>query len=99
MIKIDGRGAWLPIAEMVDKYDGIFLIAAPELIDGDWNTEGINIGWWQDEEGWRSTGWNGCQDCSIDIIVNPTHFQVIKGPYSPEELGGLERACDGLLVP
>ena len=81
-----GNEGWKPIASMADKYAGLFLIAAPELVHGDWNPEGVNIGWWQDDEGWRSTAWNGSQDYTYDVIVNPTHFQRIKGPYSPEEL-------------
>lgn len=98
-MKSEETSAWLPIADMVDKYDGIFLLAAPELIDVDWNPEGVNIGFWQDDQGWRSTQWNGSQDFTYDIIVNPTHFQRIKGPYSPEELEALEMDSDDVKRP
>lgn len=92
-IAVAAEGSWQLITAMADKYDGILLLAAPELIDGDWNPEGVNIGWWQDDQGWKSTAWSNHQDCSYDIIVNPTHFQRIAGPYTADERAAFEAAA------
>lgn len=77
---------WLPIEQLADKYEDGLLIAAPELVHGDWNQRGVSRGYFQDDEGWIGTGWDGCNDEPIRLICNPTHFIRIVSPYSTEEL-------------
>lgn len=79
----DGRRAiWLPIKE-ADKYGGnggSYLLHAPELIDLDFNPEGVVDGHWQDDEGWIGAIWDNYQDCWAEQTIKPTHFARIVGP-------------------
>lgn len=76
---------WILIEELVDKYEDSLLIAAPELVDGDFNIHGVSRGYYCDELGWIGTGWDSCNDEPTNLPCNPTHFIRIVGPYPLEE--------------
>jgi hypothetical protein len=81
---------WIPIDQLEDKYEDGLLLAAPELVDGDWNPRGVSRGYFQDDEGWIGTGWDGCNDEPTRIVIKPTHFIRIIGPYTEDELKHME---------
>ena len=78
------KALWRPISEMTEtmRYDGGYLLHAPELVDLDFNPQGVERGFWQDGEGWRAPGWDANSDVWPEegLIVNPTHFMVIEAP-------------------
>lgn len=77
---------WIPIEQLENKYEDGLLLAAPELVHGDFNPRGVSRGYFQDDEGWLGTGWDGCNDEPTRIVIKPTHFLRIVGPYTEREL-------------
>ena len=77
--------AWRPISDLVDIYTQPLWIASPDLIDGDANPLGIADGYWQDDEGWKTTRYCMQHD-EWHTITLPleavTHFMIPIGPFS-----------------
>jgi hypothetical protein len=74
---------WRPMSEMTEqmKYNGGYLLHAPDLVHEDFNPEGVERGYWQDGEGWKVPGWDANNDVWTEgMVVNPTHFAVITKP-------------------
>lgn len=98
---------WRPISELADLYQQPLWIASPKLIHGDANPLGIAEAYWQDidgpEEGeWRTTAFDMCNDEWDTISLakdDVTHFLTPHGPWSPEELAGLEPEYAALSPP
>lgn len=63
------------------------ILKALELVDLDFNPDGISSGYWQEEPigeerpgYWIAARWNGDRDCFDMIEVHPTHFLQLRGP-------------------
>lgn len=79
--------AWQPI-ETCDPHaeGGFVLIHAPELIDADFNPEGVVEATWFDDGGWYAPVWSNHQDCYFGQFVSPTHWQPMpKRPQTEEK--------------
>lgn len=78
---------WHPMSEMTDemRYAGGYLLHAPDLVDLDFNPQGVERGYWQDDEGWCAPGWDANSDVWTEgRVVHPTHFMVIEPPRVAE---------------
>lgn len=89
-----GRLRWRPISEYTAGYGAPVLVAAPELLDLDFNVEGVSTAYFADHtlEGetgdtWIADGWDPNNDCPFSMECNPTHFITIdgNGPYTQAE--------------
>ncbi len=80
---------WRPIGLMTneEKYSGCWLLHGLDLVDLDFNPEGVERGHWQDGEGWRVPGWDANSDVWTEgRTIQPTHYAPVpRGPHSDKD--------------
>ena len=54
--------------------DPDYLFHSPDLVDEDFNPQGVVKGHWQDGVGFVAAVWNNDQDCWYSQKIYPTHF-------------------------
>jgi hypothetical protein len=76
---------WMRIEDMPEeaKYTSAYLLHGPELVHADFNPEGVERGYWQDDIGWRAPVWDSDSEEYLTLAVQPTHYAIVPaGPHS-----------------